>query len=71
MKDFQVFVRDDRYSVPTLHVITAADNEGALELARLILSESDHHKGVEVRQGEKLLFAIGEPLGRAFPPSNP
>jgi hypothetical protein len=48
MTAFEVFVHDDRYSVPTLHLISAADEVGARETADELLRASPHHLGVEL-----------------------
>jgi hypothetical protein len=48
MPDFQVYVDDDRYSVPSLYLI-AAPSEGLARLkAEELWRSSDHHLGVEL-----------------------
>ena len=59
MRAFQIFVHDDRYSVPTLHLVPAAYESAARRLAEALLLTSAHHQGVELwRDGEQLL-ALG------------
>ena len=56
---FEAFVHDDRYTVPTLHLVSAADEAGARAVADNLLRASPHHMGVELcRNGEQLL-ALG------------
>jgi hypothetical protein len=53
---FEIFVHDDRYSVPTLHLVPAAYESAARRLAQVLLLSSAHHQGVELwRDGEQLL----------------
>ena len=59
MPDFEFYIRDDRYLVPTLRILTAPDVAGASEKARSILAESLHHLSVEVFADGDLVFAIG------------
>jgi hypothetical protein len=55
MTAFEVFVHDDRYSVPTLHLIAAADELHAQETADALLRASPHHLGVELwREGDQI-----------------
>lgn len=52
---FEVYVDDTRYSVPTLYLI-AADEAGAIEAARRMVSNSPYHLGTELRlDGERLI----------------
>lgn len=55
---FEVFVDDNRYSVPTLYLI-AADEAGAVEAARKMVSDSPHHLGVELRLDGNRLIGFG------------
>jgi hypothetical protein len=76
MRDYQIYVRDDRYSVPTLHLTTLAEgDERAWEIAKALLAASSHHLGVEVRLEGQRLFILGsmdDDLGRpsAAPPTS-
>ena len=52
---FELYLDDDRYSVPTLKLVEAADEAAALGVARRLLRESPHHRGAELcRDGERL-----------------
>jgi len=68
---FEVFVDDDRYAVPTLHLIPAEDEAIALRVARRLLAESPHHLGVEVCLEGRRVTGIGSFATRrvAMPPS--
>lgn len=59
MPSFQVFVTDDRYAVPTLHIIQAANPADACAQARRMFDESPHHRGVEVFDEGARLLALG------------
>ena len=59
MRTFQFFVDDDRYSVPTLSLVTVKDDRRAREWADRLMSQSEHHRGVEVCEGGIRLFGIG------------
>ena len=67
MADFEVYVDDDRYSVPTLYLITAHSEQAARAEAQTVLDASDHHLGVELLRDGEPLFALGSfaVLGRA------
>ena len=47
MKDFQFYITDDRYAVPSLLMVSVLDDEGAREAAERIVAEP-HHLVVEV-----------------------
>ena len=67
MSTFQLFIDDDRYSVPTLRILAAADEACARILAEQILVESTHHVGVELYGADHRLFGLGSLAGpRAF-----
>ncbi|HUZ13015.1 MAG TPA: hypothetical protein VMU93_09220 [Caulobacteraceae bacterium] len=59
LASFELFVDDDRYSVPTLHLISAEDEARARMLAEGVWGESQHHLGVELRQSGERLFGTG------------
>ena len=59
MPDFEIFIDDDRYSVPSLYLITANGEARARAKAEEILRASDHHQGVELRQDGERIFALG------------
>jgi len=59
MADFEVYVEDDRYSVPSLYLITAEGEAGARAIAEKMLDSSDHHQGVELRRQGERVFGTG------------
>lgn len=59
MADFEVYVDDDRYSVPSLYLITAQNDARARALAEEMWRSSEHHQGVELRRGGERLSAWG------------
>ena len=59
MADFEVFIDDDRYSVPSLYLITAHSEARARAKAEELLRASDHHQGVEVRRDGESVFGLG------------
>jgi hypothetical protein len=69
MPDFEVFVDDDRYSVPSLYLITAPSEARARLTAEEVWRSSDHHLGVELRCDGERVCAFGtlaiEALGAA------
>lgn len=66
MSAYEVYVYDDRYSVPTLHFIAADDAASVAETARSILLESPHHRRVEVWRSDERVFAAAQ-AGEAQP----
>ncbi|WP_293906779.1 hypothetical protein [Phenylobacterium sp.] len=56
---FEIFVDDDRYAVPTLHLIVAVNALRAEELARRLLDDSPHHLGVEICLDGRRLTGLG------------
>jgi len=59
---FELFINDERYSVPTLRLITAWSEDEALAIAQVVLRESYFHLAVE-------LCLNGEILARFDPPA--
>lgn len=59
MITFELFVHDDRYSVPTLHLVSVADEALARAAAEALLEASRHHLGVELWGGGEQLAALG------------
>ena len=49
MRDYSLFIEDDRYTVPSLVFVIAASDERAREIAFDHLHRSHHHLSVEVR----------------------
>lgn len=56
---FEIFVDDDRYAVPTLHLVPVEGEAVALKIARRLLAESPHHLGVELCQDGRRLVGLG------------
>jgi hypothetical protein len=75
MSAFEIFIDDDRYSVPTLKLITAETEAQARREAVSLLLASRHHLGVELcREGYRILglgtladgaLAAGSQLGHS------
>ena len=59
MFTFELFIDDDRYSVPTLRLLSTDNAAWAHNLAKLALQESSHHLGVELYGGERRLLRLG------------
>lgn len=59
MTDFEVYVDDDRYSVPSLYLISAATESRARTMAEALLHGSEHHQGVEVLRDGERIYALG------------
>jgi hypothetical protein len=59
MRIFTLFVRDDRYTVPTMSFVTVTDLENAAAIAESRLYESAHHLGVEVLEDDVPMAAFG------------
>ena len=57
MRNFSIFVADDRYSVPTMLMAVVTDEARAIELAVDKLAETPHHLSVEVWEADALVFA--------------
>lgn len=62
MQDFQFFVTDDRYSVPSLMFVQTRDLNAARTLAEQMLTHA-HYCAVEVWAGEVRLFTVERPAG--------
>jgi hypothetical protein len=67
LPDLQVFVTDDRYSIPTLHMIFADSAGSVRELAERLLASSPHHLGVEVYEKDSRIFTLGAVATRGGP----
>jgi len=67
MADYEVYVDDNRYQVPSLYLISASDEARAGAIANEIWRSSQHHRGVELRRdGERLLGlgSLAAPIAR-------
>jgi hypothetical protein len=58
MRLFSFYIHDRRYSVPTLQIVPARDEDRARELARQRLEESDDHLSVEVSEEDTDVFHL-------------
>jgi hypothetical protein len=56
---YTLLIHDDRYSAPSLYLLAVEDDARAAELARARLGESDHHHGVELWHGDRLVLKLG------------
>ena len=56
MQTFSLFTTDTRYSVPTLTLVTAEDEAGAIALAQNNLAQSEFHIAVELLEGERRFY---------------
>ena len=59
MADFEVYIDDNRYSVPSLYLITAQTDARARVIAKELLASGDHHQGVELRRDGERIFGLG------------
>ena len=64
---YELYLDDDRYAVPTLHLIPARDEATALEIAARLLAESKHHRGAELCLGDERLAGLGTFATRRLP----
>ena len=56
LADYEVYVDDSRYQVPSLYLISAGTEARARAIAEELLGSSEHHRGVELRsEGERVL----------------
>lgn len=56
---FEIYIDDDRYAVPTLHLVVAEDEDGAREAVERLLLESPHHLGAELCLNDEVLLRAG------------
>jgi len=56
MRTFTCFTTDQRYGVPTLSFILAADEERAREIARRELLSECEHTGIELHENGRCIF---------------
>lgn len=61
------FIEDARYTVPTLQFRGCPPN-GVARLAERLLRESAHHRAVEVRRDDKIIYAARRHLLAGAPP---
>ena len=58
MRIFSFYIHDSRYSIPTLQLVDAVDEDRARELAQARLDESMAHLAIEVREDDTRLFEL-------------
>jgi hypothetical protein len=59
MADFEIYIDDERYSAPSLYLVSAANEARARTLAEQLLNASEHHRGVELRRQDERIYALG------------
>ena len=59
MADYEVFIDDNRYQVPSLYLISAGDEARARAIANELWRSSAHHRGVELRKDGERLLGLG------------
>lgn len=57
--EFEIYVDDARYSVPTLHLLAGVDEAHARRAAQAYLADSPHHRGVELWQAGRRIAVLG------------
>jgi hypothetical protein len=65
LRTFAVYIEDDRYSVPTLNIVSLSDEARARDWAEGAMRENPHYQGVEVCEDGERLFGIGSLADRA------
>ena len=59
MADYEVYIDDNRYQVPSLYLISAGDEARAHAIANDLWRSSAHHRGVELRKDGERLLGLG------------
>ena len=54
---YELYVHDERYGVPTLHLLTTASESEARRVAEACLAETPHHRRVELWLGKRRIAA--------------
>ena len=63
MQSYELYIEDDRYSVPTLLFVEAATKGRAKAIATTHLLSSPHHRSVSVYLENEYLFTVGARRG--------
>ncbi len=63
MMEFEAYIDDDRYSVPSFYLITARCEARARTMAAELLAACEHHLGVELRRAGEWIYAVGSFAG--------
>lgn len=61
MQTYLFYVQDDRYSAPNLDIITALDEDAAIDVALARLAASPHHLSIEIWRDDRLVTRIVHP----------
>lgn len=67
MADYEVYVDDARYKVPSLYLITANSDARASAIVDELWRSSEHHLGVELRRDGERVMGLGS-LADGAPP---
>jgi hypothetical protein len=59
VRDFELYIDDDRYRTPTLVFVQMCDERRVQDFARQKLAEDKRHLGIEVRENGVRLFGLG------------
>ena len=68
---FEIYLDDDRYVVPTLHLVVVNNSEMALAIAKRLVDDSPHHLGAEICLDGERVAGIGSFALRQLPPDGP
>jgi hypothetical protein len=68
---FEIYVEDDRYAVPTLHLVAAEDEADARRIVDRLIQENAHHLAAELYSEGHLLDGFGSFAGRPRPQARP
>ena len=63
MRTFILFTFDSRYSVPTLTLLATEDEAQAIARAREEIAQSEFHRSVEIREGDRRIYHAVRPDG--------
>ena len=58
MKTYTFYISDDRYSVPSLDAVTAAEDAMAEAAARQRLTSSRHYSAVEIWEDDRFVGKV-------------
>ncbi len=61
MRVYTIYIEDDRYSVPTIDILMADDDDHARVLAEGRLISSAHYLAIEVWEDERVVCVLPEP----------
>ena len=70
-KTFEIYLDDDRYSVPTLHLVIVENSEKALAIATRLIDDCPHHLGAEICLDGERVAGLGSFALRRLPPDVP